>query len=739
MAAQRKIVVKSPLGSDAVVREATVTEQLGHLFEMDIEILSPDESVDFNKVLGQDLTLSVGLDDGSSRHFHGFISRFSQSGRQGRYAKYKVHVVPWLWFLTRTADCRIFQAQNAPDIIKSIFKELGFTDLTDSLTKSYRVRDYCVQYRESDFNFVQRLMEEEGIYYYFTHAEGSHKLVLADSYSGHQAFPGYASIDYFPPTTNETRETDHIHEWQQSRDIQSGKYVVTDYDFTKPRVKLETQYVQKREIAKSDYEVFDYPGCYSVTPEGDHYARARLESLQSQYERMNGEGNARGLACGCLFTLENYPRKDQNKEHLIVSAVHTLHGGDYESGVGAEQDDYTCKFEAACAKEPFRRAIGTRKPRVGGPQTAIVVGPGGEEIFTDKYGRVKVKFHWDRAQPEQPEKHSCWVRVAQIWAGKNWGWMSIPRIGQEVVVDFLEGDPDQPLITGRVYNQDNMPPFDLPANKTQSGVRTRSSLNGSPDNCNEIRFEDKKGAEQLFIHAEKNQDIEVENDETHFVGHDRSKSIVNNETVKVGVDRTESVGKNETIAIGVNRTETVGANEAITIGAHRTISVGATETASVALQRTHNVGVNETISIGAAQEVTIGALQAITVGAAQTINVGLNQSTDVGRNQSLNVGNNRTVDVNDNQTTQIGKNASLKIGDNRTATVGKDDSLKVGKDLVIDAGDSITIKTGSASISMKKDGTITIKGKDISIDGSGKINVKASSDIVMKGSKITQN
>lgn len=739
MAAQRKIVVKSPLGSDAMIRKATVTEQLGQPFEIDLEMLSPSENLDFNKILGQDLTLSVGLDDGSSRHFHGYIARFSQGSRLGKYAVYNLRVVPWLWFLTRTADCRIFQSQSAPEIIKSIFKELGFTDLTDSLTKSYRTRDYCVQYRETDFNFVQRLMEEEGIYYYFTHTEGNHKLVLADSYSGHQAFPGYAKIEYFPPTENETRETDHIDEWRLSRDIQPGKYVVTDYDFTKPRAPLQTQYVQKRECVGSDYEVFDYPGCYNVTADGDHYVRSRLESLQSQFERMNGSGNARGLACGSLFTLDGYPRKDQNKEHLVVSAVHTLHGGSYESGTEGEDEDYTCTFEAADAKEPFRAPIVTYKPKVGGPQTAVVVGPSGEEIFTDKYGRVKVKFHWDRAQPEQPEKHSCWVRVAQIWAGKNWGWMSIPRIGQEVVVDFLEGDPDQPLITGRVYNQDNMPPFDLPANKTQSGVRTRSSMSGTPDNCNEIRFEDKKGAEQLFIHAEKNQDIEVENDETHSVGHDRSKTIGNDETTQVVANRTETVGKNETIAIGVNRTENVGANEAISIGANRTISVGATETASVALQRTHNVGVNETINVGAAQEISIGGLQLVSVGLAQTVNVGMNQSTDVGKNQSLNVGNNRSVDVNDNQTTKIGKNASLKVGDNRTADVGKDDNLKVGKNLVIDAGDSITIKTGSASISMKKDGTITIKGKDISIDGSGAINVKASKDIVMKGSKIKQN
>jgi type VI secretion system secreted protein VgrG len=378
----------------------------------------------------------------------------------------------------------------------------------------------------------------------------------------------------------------------------------------------------------------------------------------------------------------------------------------------------------------FRPERVTPKPIVQGPQTAIVVGPSGDEIHTDEYGRVKVQFHWDRLG-KSDENSSCWMRVSHPWAGKNWGMVAIPRIGQEVIVDFLEGDPDQPIITGRVYNAEQMPPYELPANKTQTGVKTRSSTGGSPANFNEIRFEDKKGEEQLFIHAEKNQDISVENDETHSVGHDRTKTIDNDETshikhdrtetvdnnekITIGVDRTEQVGNNETITIGVNRTESVGANESITIGANRTISVGASETASVALQRTHAVGVNESIAIGAAQEIAIGAAQVVAIGADQSIKVGANQSEEVGSNQTS------------------------KVGSNRSAEVGSDDSLKVGKNLVIDAGDSVTIKTGSASISMKKDGTITIKGKDITVDGSGKINVKAGGNIVMKGSKILQN
>jgi type VI secretion system secreted protein VgrG len=476
--------------------------------------------------------------------------------------------------------------------------------------------------------------------------------------------------------------------------------------------------------------MYDYPGGFTVSADGDHYSRARLESLQSQYERMNGEGNPRGLAVGSLFKLRGHPRKDQNKEYLTVAATYSLHAGDYESGTGGAPEDFRCSFEVIDSKEPFRTPMLTHKPEVGGPQTATVVGPGGEEIFTDKYGRVKVQFHWDR-EGARNEKSSCWVRVSQIWAGKNWGWITIPRIGQEVVVDFLEGDPDQPLITGRVYNQDNMPPYDLPANKTQSGIKTRSSLDGTAANCNEFRFEDKKGSEQVYLHAEKNQDIEVENDETHSVGHDRTKTIDHDETVHVKHDRTETVDSNETITIGVNRSERVGANETIDIGANRKISVGSSETASVALQRTHSVGVNETISVGAAQEISVGAAQAISVGANQSINVGKNQSVSIGGGHSETVGKDSSLEVS--------KNLSVKVGEQRSTQVGKDESLKVGKNLLIDVANEITIKTGSASITMKKDGTISIKGKDITIEGSGKINVKAGGDIVMKGSKIQQN
>jgi len=420
--------------------------------------------------------------------------------------------------------------------------------------------------------------------------------------------------------------------------------------------------------------------------------------------------------------------------------------------------------------QQFRPPRRTPKPQLAGPQTATVTGPGGEEIFTDKYGRVKVQFHWDR-RGQRNEKSSCWVSVAYAWAGSNFGAIQVPRIGQEVIVGFLDGNPDSPIVIGRAYNAENMPPWDLPANATQSGILSRSSKGGGYGNANAIRFEDKAGAEQVWLHAERNQDIEVEKDETHWVGHDRTKTVDNDEKVHVKHDRTETVGNNETITIGVNRTEKVGSNEKISIGANRneevganetiaitanrsetvggnetiavtgnrSITVSASETATVALQRTHTVGINETITVGAAQEVTVGALQAITVGAAQTVTVGAGQTISVGAAQTTSVGAGRTVKVGAGLSTQVGADEARAIKGGRTTSVDKDDALKITKNLVIDAGESISFKTGDASITMKKNGTIVIKGKDITLQGSGKINCKADGDVVLKGSKVLHN
>jgi type VI secretion system secreted protein VgrG len=747
------ITLKSPLpAADLFFESMQLSAGLSMLGQMQLQLLSEKPDLKPTDLLGQPLTVSMQLSGDVQRHFNGYVTRFGLGVQQGRYHAYQATVRPWLWFLTRTSDCRIFQNLSVPDIVKKVFEDHGVANFQSKLFRDYSPRVYCVQYRESDYNFVARLLEQEGIYWYFEHSDGQHKLILVDAQSAHDAAPDCASLRYIEDPHHAPPDEQYICQWRCSQGVETGKIALTSFDFERPSTSLLVKGGRPQSHKLADYEQFDFEGNYVQAADGSQYVDNRGDAEQTDFEQQEASSNALGIEVGRRLKLTKHPREDQNREYLITHQQIQAKLGIYQrEAAGAH---FECQFKSIPATQQFRPARHTPKPFVQGPQTAVVVGPSGDEIYTDKYGRVKVQFHWDR-YGEKNEKSSCWVRVSHPWAGKNFGGMHIPRIGQEVVVDFLEGDPDQPLITGRVYNAEQMPPWDLPANATQSGILTRSSKEGAYANANAIRFEDKKGSEQLWIHAEKNQDIEVENDETHWVGHDRKKTIDhdetthvkhdrtetvdNNEKITIGVNRTEMVGSNEKITIGANRTEAVGANETITIASNRSITVGGSETATVALQRTHAVGVNESIAIGAAQEIAIGAAQVVAVGAAQSISVGANQSTNVGANQSNDIGANQTTNVGSNRSIQVGGDQSTQVGKGRSSQIANDDALKVGKNLVIDAGDSVTIKTGSASITMKKDGTITIKGKDITLDGSGKINVKASGDVVIKGSKVGLN
>jgi type VI secretion system secreted protein VgrG len=712
----RVMEIATPLGADVLLFHTMhAREELSQVGECRLELLSLKNDVNIDQILGKNVTVTLLLQDDAPRHFNGFVTRFSQGGTYGKYRRYYATVHPWLWFLSRTADCRIFQEKTVPEIVSTIFSEHPTASFKDDTTGTYSKWTYCVQYRETDLNFVSRLLEHEGIYFYFTHTDGKHTMVLADSYSGHGPFQG-KPVPFIAPEDLARPDIEHVSAWSLTREIQPGVYVHDDYDLERPSVELRAQKAVPRTYSPSNYEVYDYPGEYIQKPDGDQLAAVRIDEFAAQFETAQGATNVKNLSVGSLFTLERALRADQNREHLVMAATYDLEYSDYEAMPERGGAEYRCSFVAMSSKQQFRPKRLTPKPFVQGPQTAVVVGPGGDEIYTDKYGRVKVLFHWDRlGEKKKDENSSCWIRVSQPWAGKAWGGVTIPRIGQEVIVDFLEGDPDQPIITGRDYNAEQMPPYALPANKTQSGLKSRSSMSGSPDNFNEIRFEDKKGDEQVFIHAEKNQDIEVENDETHWVGHDRKKTIDNDETTLVKHDRTETVDNNEKITIHGARSEAVDKDETITIKGNRTERVEKDESINIEKNRTESVGDNETISIGKDQAIAIGGDKRLTIDKKESISVG------------------------DSRTDEVAKNEDITIGKNRKAAVGENDSVQVGKKLVLDVGDQITIQTGSASITMKKDGTITIKGKDITINGSGKVNVKASSDVVIKGSKVTQN
>ena len=569
----RLIAIGTALGDDMpLITSFSMTEQLGRLFHIEVELASQEPAIDFDKVVGSNATLRLELQDGKTRYFNGYISRFVQAGEQGDFARYRAILVPWLWFLTRTADCRIFQKKKVPDIIEEVFKAHGFKDYKLRLSGSYSPWEYCVQYRETDFNFVSRLMEQEGIYYYFTHEDGKHTLVLADAASSHDPFPDYDTLSFRPPVQqagDQNEET--ITEWVIEKEVQPGVYAMADFNFKTPSSPILVNANINRKHEAADFEVYDYPGEYDDRSSGDAYAKVRIQELQAQHEVLRGRSSSRGVATGCKFTLKDHPRDDQNREYLVTGATYHVGVSEYQStGQARDEEFFTCTLSAIPTSEQFRPLRTTPKPLIQGPQTAFVVGKAGEEIDTDDFGRVKVQFHWDR-YGKVDENSSCWVRVSQPLAGKGWGAMSIPRIGQEVIVEFLEGDPDRPIITGRVYNATNTVPYPLPANKTMSTVKSNSSKGGQ--GFNEIRLEDKKGSEQIFIHGEKNLDIRIKNDAFENIENDRHLVVENDRFEHVKNNRNETVDNDHKESIGNDRNLSVGGKEAKSVTGSLSLTV----------------------------------------------------------------------------------------------------------------------------------------------------------------------
>ncbi len=531
---------------DMTFRTMFGSEALSRCFEYVVEVTSPRSDLDPEAILGAPTTVVLTRPDGVDRYFNGLVARFDYLGTAEDYgpSRYRLVLRPWLWLLTRTTDCRIFQNQSVVDILKTVFADFEFAhvDTTGLWSSEYAQREYTVQYRETDFHFVSRLMEEEGITYYFRHESGKHTLTLVDDASAYdmpeQTDDGF-SLPYRGLDAHRDALMEYVSEWSSEYQVEPDSYAHTGFDFTKPRASLLAQQSASPGHTVAGLEVFDFPGPHLTLDAGNRLAGLRLEARQQDKAQARGWTNARALTVGCLFTLEEHPRDAENGTYLVTSATYQLRGQDAESG-GASGSIMSTVFLAIEQGLPLRPALATYKPRAAGPQTAIVVGPSGQEIWTDQYGRVKVQFHWDR-RGKSDENSSCFVRVSQSWAGTNFGVIHIPRIGQEVVVDFLEGDPDQPIITGRVYNALNPPPYSLPSNQTQSGIKTRSSKGGNSTSYNEIRFEDLKGSEELHIQAER--------DETIVVKANRTLNVGANETVTVGGTRTTTVAKKDTVTL----------------------------------------------------------------------------------------------------------------------------------------------------------------------------------------------
>ena len=440
--AARAAAVSCSLGEDKLVlRRLSAVENVSRSFTFHLELLSDDIAIRPEQLLGERMSVRYELPGGGTRYFDGLVSQFCFLGGEGGYARYQARIDSWLWYLTRSSDCQIFQNKTVPQIVKEVFAEYPMAEFEDRLTGAYRTWTYCVQYRETDYDFVNRLLEQEGIHYFFVHTKGKHTLILADKDTAPKRVSGYDRVPFYPPENGGLRERDHISQWVIRQQVRSGTCVLRDFDFEKPRANLECRRQDARPHAHADLELYDYPGTYLSSEDGEVYSRIRLEEAQADQEIVEGAGDVAGLVPGCAFSLTKHPRQDQNREYRVLAATFALTSDEYETreapGAGFS---HQCAFTAIDSRRPYRPPRITAKPTVLGPQTAIVTGPAGEEIWTDKYGRVRVQFHWDRLG-KRDENSSCWVRVSHPWAGQGWGAVAIPRIGQEVIVDFLEGDP----------------------------------------------------------------------------------------------------------------------------------------------------------------------------------------------------------------------------------------------------------------------------------------------------------
>lgn len=631
----REARVISALGEDVLLfASMRASEALGRLFEFEVVMLSTDRAIKTADVLGTPLTVSLVI-PGDERYFNGIVTHFRYAGwdEGSGFSRYVAIVRPALTLLSYGSDCRVFQEMTVTEIVKEVCGAYGgAVTLSETvLGGSYPPLPYCVQYRETDLEFVLRLLEAAGIYFFFTHDIDSHTMMLADSFGAHRPCPGYAQLPYREPSSATKRDHEAVYGWEAGGEITSSVVALDDYDFEKSGSSrgggLQSRANLAAPFGQASYEMYDYPGNYGTADAGRAATRARIESLHGQGERIIGRTDARGLHAGGLFTLAEHPREEQNRQVLVTSATCTCSSSAYASN--GQAFEFSCEFTAIGKEHPYRPPRIMRRPVIAGPQTAFVVGKAGEEIWTDKYGRIKVQFHWDRVGKDD-ENSSCWVRVAQGWAGKGWGAMSIPRIGMEVVVSFLEGDPDRPLVTGCVYNSDAMPPYALPANQTRSTVKSQSSKGGA--GFNELRFEDKKGSEEVYMHAERDflrvvknndalkvgfetadkgdQTIDIKNDQALTIGNDQTVAITNDQSVKIDGKQAVKVGSTIVIEAGTSIELKVGGSSIKIEGSKITIKSAEIEIAADA---------NAKVKAGAMMEIKSGAPMTI-AGAIVQIN-----------------------------------------------------------------------------------------------------------------------
>jgi type VI secretion system secreted protein VgrG len=544
---RRLIAIDTALGKDVLLLQSFQgKEGISQLYHFQCECLSERTTfVEADKIIGEKVTITVYQVDSKPRFFNGIVSRFSLSRSDNRFNYYTLEMVPQLWLLTRTADCRIFQNKTCAEIIKEVLNKYTI-EVEDQLAGAGSMKtEFCVQYRETDFNFISRLMEQFGISYYFKHNNSQHTMVLCGSNAAFKPCPDQPKARYQGTLGGNEFDEDFVTGMVVMKEVRPGQYTVNDFNFETP---MTTLLANVAGIDKRKFEIYDYPGEYKTKGEGDQIAKLRILEEEASIEVIRGSSNCRPFFSGSKFTLQEHFHSKQNREYILTEIQHSASvGRTYQTASTGDVEHYLNYFTCIPSAVPFIPPRLTPRPIIQGPQTAIVVGPAGEEIYSDKYGRVKVQFHWDR-EGKYDEKSSCWIRVSQTWAGKKWGAVFLPRIGHEVIVEFLEGDPDHPLITGSVYNAVNMVPYTLPGEQTKSTIKSYSSKGGG--GFNEFRFEDKKGSEQIFIHGEKDLDVRVKNDVKEWTGRDTHLIVKRDQKEKIERNKHQTITGDLNVKVG---------------------------------------------------------------------------------------------------------------------------------------------------------------------------------------------
>ena len=682
--------VDSALGKDVFfLRRLKATESFSQLFTIDVDLLSYDSNIRAEDVIGSHIATFIGTNGPQPRSLNGFVKSFAYTGleKRGLYG-YTAELVPWLWFLDKRTNCRVFQNQNIQKIIESVFTELGFNDFKFSLIDTHQPFEYCVQYQESDFHFISRLLEQEGLFYFFEHKPNKHILHISDN-AAIFTFLDEKTIEH----SSDSRAKHFLDRWQHRFQYCSGAFAQTDYNFENANLSLLTETPTSIKLSNnSALERFEFPGNYSENQRGQTLTRIRMQQEEAGYQVVSAGGNFHQVEVGKKFKLRSDEAVSDDKKNFVISEIrHEAFEGSYvddekkEEGGVVVESSYKNNFVCIPEEVTYRPPLKTSKPRIDGVQTALVVGKPGDEIYTDKYGRIKLQFYWDR-YGQKNETSSCWVRVATAWAGPKWGTLNIPRVGQEVVVTFVNGDPDQPLVIGSVYNSKNMPPVTLPEGKHYSGMRSRSAKGGA-ESFSEFSVDDSEGGEQIKVHAKKDYNATVGNNLTSSVTADASYNVDGNSSSTVKGNNTASVIGNSTSSVQGNHDWSVQGNRSGSVTGNLTENITGNSAKTISSNETRNVTSNQTITVGANQESSISANQKISVGA--------NQDTIISGNHTVNVTGVQNISANSRDVVISG--ASKTSAADITLEAGSSINLKVGDAVITIDGSGITLTKGGSS------------------------------------------